>query len=1193
VEPGEFGVLLEFDGSRAELEAAGVRVNTQVGHVFTARVRRDEIARLRALPGLRRAQLARYAQPHLNVSAVDVRADLEHAGSGLPPVYAGRAGQGMLIGDVDSGVDFTRPDFQDGAGKTRILYIWDQTDAGGPGPAGFSYGSEWTKSQIDNTPGSVREVDSDGHGTLVAGVLVGNGSQTGCSQPAYRYVGMAPLAQFIEVKTNFSDAGIIDGVNYIFQKAAALGKDCVVNLSLGSQFSPHDGSDVFSTSVSLLTGPGRIVVASAGNGQEDNIHGKLVTTSTTVGTDKIVVNVPSYTKNAGAFNDFFLVTGWYPIGASFTIRVKGPNAADTLSVGMGDTKDRNLATNGGKIFIANQNVLYGYDGTAKGQQFEVEVYDSLAASAPRAGNWEIDVVANGAGNIGKRVDAWIYLYQLGSLGVAAKVTTGLDLTTVVGSPADGDSVFAVAAHATKASWYSCFQGGTCGYTVPPTLGAIASFSAHGPRRDGVLKPEISAPGFGVASTHSSQAGSVGVCGDADDGVHEITQGTSFSAPHVAGAAALYLQYQPGSSPSKVKLGLESRARTDAFTGSVPNATWGYGKLDIYAAIDHVPPSAAVTSPAGGETWGAGSVHSITWTATDDVAVTTVDLNYSLDGGATYPNVIAAGLANSGSYPWTVPATATTTARVRVTAHDAGGNSAAGASASNFTIADQTAPSVAVTSPVGGESWGSGSSHNVTWTASDNVGVTAVDLEYSTDGGASYPNVIATGLANSGSYPWTVPGVATATARVRVTAHDAGGNSAAAQSPADFAIVDGSAPTVTLTAPNGGESWATGSTRDILWSASDDLGVTAVDLAYSTDGGASYPHVIATGLANSGSYSWLVPATPSAAARVRVTAHDAAANTGSDASALDFAIVDTIPPTVLVLTPVLSEVVQAGTTYNVTFSASDNVGVTSFDVLYSSDGGGSWAGVATGVPASPYAWSVPTALTATARIAVIAYDAAGDSGSALGDAFVVADTQAPSVHVTAPNGGESWMEGAAHDITWSSSDNVAVDSVNVDYSLHGAPGPWLAIAHGLANSGTYSWTVPAGVTDSALVRVVAYDPSANSAGDGSDALFQIITPTAAFGPGGLSFALAAPLPNPSRSAMQFRFCLPTAGSATLEVVGVKGEIVWRRALGSLPAGPHAVLWDGRSSGGVRVPLGLYFVHLSSPFGDRTAKLVRVP
>lgn len=983
-EPQEFGVILEYDGSRAALEAAGVRVNSQIGSVFTARVRRDEVGALRRLPGLRRARLARYLEPHLNVSRVDTRVHLENAGVGTPPFYQGRAGRGLIIGDIDTGIDFTSPDFMDSLGQTRILYIWDQTDGGGPAPSGYTYGSEWTKSQIDTAPGTIRQTDDYDHGTPVAGVLLGSGAATGCAQPAYRYVGMAPLAEFIAVKTDFSDQGIIDGVNYVFQKAAALGKDAVVNLSLGGHFGPHDGSDVFSSSISALTGPGKIVVASAGNDQEDQIHGKVVTTSQTVGVDYCAVRVPSYTKNSGTFNDYFLVTGWYDTDASFTIRIKGPLAADTLSVGMGSSRDR--TTSSGTIFVSNQHALFGYDGTAKGRQFEVEVYDSLANNAPRAGSWQIQIVPNSPADIGRRVDLWIYASQLGP-ATYANVTTNVDATTLVGGPADGDSVFAVAAHATKASWYSCLQGGTCAYSVPPTVGAIASFSNRGPRRDGVLKPEISAPGFGVAATHSSQAGGIGTCGDADDGVHSINAGTSFSSPHVAGAVALYLEAHPGATPSQVKQAFQARARADAYTGAVPNTTWGYGKLDVYAALDHVLPVVAVTAPAGGESWAVGSAQTITWTATDNDAVTGVDLAYSTDGGATYPHVIAVGQPNTGSYPWTVPAAPTTMARVRVTAHDPAGNSGSGASA------------------------------------------------------------------------------------------------------ADFAITAG----------------------------------------------------------------------------------------------------DVTPPSVAVLAPVAAEVVPAGSTYGVAFSSSDDVGVVGHDIDYSDDDGANWTSLATGVPASPYPWSVPTAPTTVARIRVTAWDAADNSATAVSDAFTVADTQAPTVTVLSPDGGESWLEGSGQSITWSASDNVGVDSVRIEYSLHGAGGPWLPVAAELANSGSHPWTVPAGASDSVLVRVSALDPSLNVAADESDSLFQIYTLIAVAGGGPRGFALAPPAPNPARGGAQLRFRLPESGDVTLEIYGVKGEVVWRQRLGRLPAGEHRVGWDGTAAGRP-APAGLYFARLTSPFGTRTAKLM---
>jgi subtilisin family serine protease len=180
VEPVEFGVLLEFDGTRAELEAAGIRVGTQAGHVFTARVRRDEIGKLRCVPGICKVRLARSLRPQLNVSAVDVTADLEHAASGSPPIYAGRAGAGVIVGDIDTGIDFANSDFNGADGTTRILYIWDQESTTGTAPTEFGYGAEWTKSQIDNTPASVTQEDTEGHGTNVVGVMAGNGSTTGC-----------------------------------------------------------------------------------------------------------------------------------------------------------------------------------------------------------------------------------------------------------------------------------------------------------------------------------------------------------------------------------------------------------------------------------------------------------------------------------------------------------------------------------------------------------------------------------------------------------------------------------------------------------------------------------------------------------------------------------------------------------------------------------------------------------------------------------------------------------------------------------------------------------------------------------------------------------------------------------------------------------------------------------------------------
>ena len=100
--------------------------------------------------------------------------------------------------------------------------------------------------------------------------------------------------------------------------------------------------------------------------------------------------------------------------------------------------------------------------------------------------------------------------------------------------------------------------------------------------------------------------------------------------------------------------------------------------------------------------------------------------------------------------------------------------------------DASAPRVLLASPNGGETWKAGSTHDITWSATDNVDVTSVDVAYSTDGGATFSNPLLSG-PSTGSLPWTVPDVATGAARVRVTARDAAGNTAFDAGDGDFTI----------------------------------------------------------------------------------------------------------------------------------------------------------------------------------------------------------------------------------------------------------------------------------------------------------------------------------------------------------------------------------------------------------------------
>jgi hypothetical protein len=126
-----------------------------------------------------------------------------------------------------------------------------------------------------------------------------------------------------------------------------------------------------------------------------------------------------------------------------------------------------------------------------------------------------------------------------------------------------------------------------------------------------------------------------------------------------------------------------------FTPTPGGGTSNGQTLTINGAPDVTPPTVTVTSPAGGESWAAASSHNITWTATDDIIVANVSIALSTDGGATFPTAVATGIANSGTFAWSVPVNLTSTARIRVRALDGAGNVGSDSSHTNFSITGWT------------------------------------------------------------------------------------------------------------------------------------------------------------------------------------------------------------------------------------------------------------------------------------------------------------------------------------------------------------------------------------------------------------------------------------------------------------------------------------------------------------------------
>lgn len=211
-----------------------------------------------------------------------------------------------------------------------------------------------------------------------------------------------------------------------------------------------------------------------------------------------------------------------------------------------------------------------------------------------------------------------------------------------------------------------------------------------------------------------------------------------------------------------------------------------------------------------------------------------------------------------------------------------------------TGSDNEAPTISLTSPVGGEVLMAGGTHTVTWVSDDpDTGpeTLEVDISYSSDGGLAWTPVVSN-LSDEGEYVWTVPEEETTNGRISVRVND-GENATTDISSANFTIA-GQNPTITLTSPVGGEVLAAGEPHVVTWTASDlDDGPEPLQITieYSSNGGGTWT-TVAAGLENTGSYTWTVPEEETWTGLIRVRVYDGWA-TDTDQSGSDFVILDGI------------------------------------------------------------------------------------------------------------------------------------------------------------------------------------------------------------------------------------------------------------------------------------------------------------
>ena len=586
----------------------------------------------------------------------------------------GVTGSGVIVAVMDRGVDWKNADFRNVDGSTRIAYIFDLTDDTGAHAVGNPYGKGtiYTRQQIDTaltqgTPLATR--DAVGHGTTTTAIAAGNGRNS----PSLKYRGIAPEATIVSVKVVSDGAPAHDGepaeapfydparlpiaIDFIRDKATQLGLPCVMILNLGSQAGPTDGSSALARKIDATVGPGIPgLVFVTGTGDDGGMPNRAAGTVPLSATHMLQVN-----KGNGTTPLYLDL--WYPGADKFDVTIQTPSGTFGPYT--------SPSTNSAFDIRQTADFLYYHLGSS------VDFYDAT----------------NGKREIWIRLDGPIGTYKLSLYGSA--ITTGRFDATVnpsqfwsaynnnfflndvaPGSLWDGATAFSNVcpnSYMIRTSWTD-IDGIPRQIIGEGNVGEIWRGSSTGPTFDGRFGVDVSAPGDRIVTTYNPKSYwatfRFNLINDGA-GLYGIASAVSAASPIVTGVVALMLQRNPSLDAPTVKQILRGTAHTDSFTGATPNTTWGYGKIDAYAAISQSvgPPAAShlfllapcrvadtrnPTGPSGGPALAANAVRSFPVTGICGIpsSATAVAINLAVfqpsnDGDLrVYPAGRSAPLASS-------------------------------------------------------------------------------------------------------------------------------------------------------------------------------------------------------------------------------------------------------------------------------------------------------------------------------------------------------------------------------------------------------------------------------------------------------------------------------------------------------------------------------------------------------------------
>ncbi len=462
--------------------------------------------------------------------------------------YLGLRGRGVLVGIVDTGIDYTQQVFRYEDGTSKIQAIYDQTGVGTP-PEGFFIGAEYTHAQINEALASERpyeivpQRDTDGHGTFLASVAAG--------REVGDFLGAAPDAELIVVKLKrtrpyyadlfavppdqpnaFGSTAVMIGVEYVLNKAQELNRPVVICLGIGTNSGSHDGFSIFEEYLSEISNlVGVCLCIAAGNESQARHHtqGKISAVGESQNIDISVTNESSV----------IYTTLWSGISDRLSVSVRSPTGELAARI---PPKSATVTTTNLVFEQSSVQVAYFFPIEGSGGQLTI-----VRVNNAIPGIWTItvygDLVLDGGFN------AWLPLTGLSSPGIeflAANPNYTITVpATTVGSLCIG------------------------AYNIADD--SLFPSSSWGPTRINMMAPDLCAPGVNVEGIYPTGPGTM--------------TGTSVAAAMTAGACALMLQWgvvngnDVSMSTYQIRAYLIRGCRRSP-TLFYPNTQWGYGALDL-------------------------------------------------------------------------------------------------------------------------------------------------------------------------------------------------------------------------------------------------------------------------------------------------------------------------------------------------------------------------------------------------------------------------------------------------------------------------------------------------------------------------------------------------------------------------------------------------------------------------------------